>query len=363
MNRTIVDLSRRLCKPLAVAAALAIAAACSNAPTAPEVIALKPLRPANTAIASCTAWPGAVTLKGVGFLRPESAVWDQQSGFWYVSNQGAQANATDGFISKISKDGALVQLRWVAGLGNPSGMRILDGKLYVADPLLQATQPNYAVVMIDIASGTVQKTYTLDLSLMNNPNRGLNDLEVDKTTNALYASVFDTRPGFGETIIKVPLDGNGSNATQFIIPGTAGIRTNGVLIYKRDLIVMSGSGLFSRVGLDTRVVEAMGSTSFVDPLSGTPILDGIEWDGNAFLFTSHGLATGEPNYVDYLARILFVKNGAQYDRQEEKLCTLTDPSATYAPQGAADLGFDSTRRMVAIPALFGNAITFLTLGQ
>jgi hypothetical protein len=60
---------------------------------------------------------------------------------------------------------------------------------------------------------------------------------------------------------------------------------------------------------------------------------------------------------------LFVKNGARYDRKEEQLCTLTDPSATYAPQGAADLGFDSARRMVAIPHLFGNAITFLTLSR
>ncbi|MCC7000688.1 MAG: hypothetical protein IT357_00930 [Gemmatimonadaceae bacterium] len=329
----------------------------------PEVVALKSIRLPGEALASCTAWPGAVTLKGVGFLRPESAVWDQQSGFWYVSNQGAQANATDGFISKISKDGALVQLNWVAGLGNPTGMRILDGKLFVADPLLHATQPNYAIVMIDIATGTVRRTYTLDLSLMNNPNRGLNDLAIDKATNALYASVFDTRPGFGETIIKVPLDGDGSTATQFVVPGSVGIRPNGVLIHKRDLIVMSGSGLFSRVGLDTRVVEALGSTSFIDPTSGTPILDGIEWDGNAFLFTSHGLASGEPNYVDYLARALFVKNGARYDRKEEQLCTLTDPSATYAPQGAADLGFDSARRMVAIPHLFGNAITFLTLSR
>ncbi len=363
MKHTIVGLSRRVSIPLTVAASLVVAASCGDATTEPEVIALKSLRPAGTAIASCTVWPGAVTLKGVGFLRPESAVWDPQSGFWYVSNQGAQASTTDGFISKLSKDGALVQLNWVTGLGNPSGMRILEGKLYVSDPNLQATLPNYAIVAIDVASGALQKTYTLDISLMNAPNRGLNDLEVDKTTNALYASVFDTRAGFGETIIKVPLDGTGSNASQFVTPGSVGIRPNGILIYKRDLIVMSGSGGFSRVGLDTRVIEAMGSTSFVDPLSGTPILDGIEWDGNAFLFTSHGLATAEPNHVDYLARILFVKNGAQYARQEEKLCTLTDPTAAYAPQGAADIGFDSARRIVAIPQLFGNAITFLPLGK
>ena len=153
MNHTFAGLSSRACMPLAVAASLTLAASCGDA-TGPEVIALKPLRPAGTAIASCTLWPGAVTLKGVGFLRPESAVWDPQSGFWYVSNQGAQASATDGFISKVSKDGALVQLNWVTGLGNPTGMRILDGKLYVADPNLQATLPNYAVVAIDVASGT-----------------------------------------------------------------------------------------------------------------------------------------------------------------------------------------------------------------
>ena len=363
MNRTIAGLSRRVSIPLAVSASLVLAASCSDATTEPEVIALKPLRPAGSAIASCTVWPGAVTLKGVGLLRPESAVWDPQSGFWYVSNQGSQPGTTDGFISKLSKDGALVQLNWVTGLGNPTGMRILDGKLYVADPNLQATLPNYAIAAIDVASGTLQKTYTLNLSLMNAPNRGLNDIEIDRTTNALYASVFDTRPGFGETIIKVPLDGTGSDATQFVTPGTVGVRPNGLLIRNRDLIVMNGAGGFYSVGLDTRATTLLGSTSFVDPSSGTPILDGIQWDGNAFLFTSHGLATAEPNYVDYLARVLFVKNGAQYDRQEEKLCTLTDPTVAYGPQGAADIGFDSARRIVAIPHLFGNAITFLTLGR
>jgi hypothetical protein len=250
MTRTIVHPLRRVSAPLAVVASLALAA-CGDVPTVPEVVVLKsirlPVRPR-----SCTA-RRALLPQGVA-LRPGAPSGISR---WILVrlNQG-EANATDGFISKISKDGALVQLNWVAGLGNPTGMRILDGKLFVADPLLHATQPNYAIVMIDIATGTVRRTYTLDLSLMNNPNRGLNDLAIDKATNALYASVFDTRPGFGETIIKVPLDGDGSTATQFVVPGSVGIRPNGVLIHKRDLIVMSGSGLFSRVGLDTRVVEA-----------------------------------------------------------------------------------------------------------
>ena len=342
---------------------LIVAASCAEKVTAPTPAAFKPLLPAGAVLSACASWPGAITLKGVGFLRPESAVWDPVSGFWYLSNQGSQAGNTDGFISKLSKDGALVQLLWVTGLGNPTGMRILEGKLYVSDPNLLATLPNYAIVAIDVASGVVQKTYTLDINLMNAPNRGLNDLEIDKTTNALYASVFDTRAGFGETIIKVPLDGTGSNATQFVTAGSVGIRPNGLLIRNRDLIVMNGAGGFSRVGLDAHAIELLGSTAYVDPSSGTPILDGIEWDGNAYLFTSHGLATAEPNYIDYLARILFVSNGVQNVRQEEKLCTFVDPVAAYAPLGAADIGFDSVRRMVAIPQLFGNAITFLTLGK
>ena len=76
MKRTIVALSRRVFIPLTVAASLVVAASCGDATTEPEVIALKPLRPAGTAIASCTVWPGAVTLKGVGFLRPETGKED-----------------------------------------------------------------------------------------------------------------------------------------------------------------------------------------------------------------------------------------------------------------------------------------------
>ena len=328
------------------------------------------------ALGECTAWPGAVTISGVGFSRPESATWDSVSGFWYLSNQGTQAGATDGFISRIDRNDALAQLKWVSGLGNPSGMRILDGVLYVADPLYtpgDSTTTGNAILAIDIATGRIVRTYALATSLMNSANRGINDLVVDRATHAIYITVFSTTDGQGETILKVPMFGNGSDATRFVAagtldqPGPTGRRPNGLLLYQGGLIVINGEGNFRNVDLHTGSVELLGSTSFVPP-SGTPILDGLERDGNGLLFTQHGLA-GDATFGDYLALIRFSKNrsGTAYwnaegafwdlsnpDQQEEKLCTL-------AGQGAADIGFDPGRRMVAIPHLFGDKITFITL--
>jgi len=70
-----------------------------------------------------------------GFAHPESVLPVGEAIF--VSNLGAKLDPMgkdgDGFISRLSADGALVTLKAMTGLDAPKGMAFADGKLFVTD--------------------------------------------------------------------------------------------------------------------------------------------------------------------------------------------------------------------------------------
>ena len=85
-----------------------------------------------------------------GFIAPESAVFDASSQVIYVSNMGdhtKDAPAGDGFISRVSADGKLLELKWVTGLDNPKGLALANGRLYAGD--------DKDLVEIDLASAKI----------------------------------------------------------------------------------------------------------------------------------------------------------------------------------------------------------------
>jgi len=88
-----------------------------------------------------SAHAAAVTFKGVGLSTPESVLYDDASDAYLVSNIEGQPVAADGkaFISKLSPDGKVLELKWIeAGknkvtLNAPKGMAFANDLLYVAD--------------------------------------------------------------------------------------------------------------------------------------------------------------------------------------------------------------------------------------
>lgn len=81
-----------------------------------------------------------VLLREVGFLDPQAALHDPDEDVYLVSNSNGQAGEADGngFISRVSPDGARITLKWIDGAGAaaldaPKGMAIAGDKLYVAD--------------------------------------------------------------------------------------------------------------------------------------------------------------------------------------------------------------------------------------
>ncbi len=81
-----------------------------------------------------------ILLRDVGFLGPEAALHDPEADVYLVSNSnGGRGNADgNGFISKVSPEGIVLELKWIdgaagAGLDAPKGMALVGDKLYVAD--------------------------------------------------------------------------------------------------------------------------------------------------------------------------------------------------------------------------------------
>jgi predicted small lipoprotein YifL len=80
-------------------------------------------------------------IEGVGFATPESVLYDPAADVYLVANiNGSPSDEDDnGFISRLSPDGTLIELLWIDGqdegvtLDAPKGMAIIGDTLYVAD--------------------------------------------------------------------------------------------------------------------------------------------------------------------------------------------------------------------------------------
>ena len=100
-----------------------------------------------------------------GFSHPESVVFDGANDLFYVSNM-ANREPGDGFISKLSAEGELLEAVWIDGLNDPKGLLVHGEKLYVTD--------NKELVEIDIQGGNVARKIAV-------PNAAsLNDIAIDE---------------------------------------------------------------------------------------------------------------------------------------------------------------------------------------
>lgn len=100
-----------------------------------------------------------------GFSHPESVVQDKTDGVLYISNIG-EGEPGDGFISKVTKDGEIVELEWIIGLNDPKGLLVKNGTLYVTD----VTE----VVEMNIEAGEIIRRIPVKGAV------SLNDITIDR---------------------------------------------------------------------------------------------------------------------------------------------------------------------------------------
>lgn len=247
-------------------------------------------------------------------LTPESVQYDPRREVLYVSsfdvNYASDPEPT-GFISRIGLDGTVIDREWVAGLDAPTGMGILDDRLYVLE--------RGFLTEIDIDGGEVRARHAIPDSDF------LNDMTV-AADGSIYMT--DTRPSahadsriyrFKDGEVEVWLDGPEIN------------RANGLWAHDGELLVgNTGDGSLEAVDLATRHVRKVVTL-------GAGVVDGIRVDPQGNYLVSHW--EGQVYVVSPRGEVV------------EVLDTL--PEAT---DNTADFEFIPESRLLIIPTFLGNRV-------
>lgn len=256
-------------------------------------------------------------IEGVGFQGPESVLHDAAADVYLVSNINGQPTAADGngFISRVSPDGSVSELKWIDGaaegvtLDAPKGMAIVGDSLYVTDI--------DCVRVFVRTSGEPADDFCIEDATF------LNDIAVDQN-QVLYATDTggDDAPG---AVYRLRRDG----ARATLASGAQLGGPNGITVSPRGILVVSvQSGEIYRLSAD-------GQKTPVTPPSERR-LDGLVFlPDERFYFSSWG-------------------DSAVYE-------VGTDGSVSRIIEGVAgpaDMGYDAGRNRLLIPVLPGNALIF-----
>ena len=288
---------------------------------------LSALTPQATTVSSPP--PAALWTIATDLAAPESVYYDATSNSLFVSNINGQILEKDGngYISRLTAEGKVVNAKWATGLNGPKGMRSVGGTLWVSDI--------DEVVGIEIASGRITARVRVDGAQF------LNDLAtapdgtvyvVDSNLSRIYA-VKDGKSSIfveGAEAVEQPngllVDGNRlilGTLGPAPVPGAArggggGGRGRGA----------APSGKLLAFDLATRARTQVT----MEPVGG---IDGIEPDGRGgYLLTDV-----------FGSRLLHVAPGGA----ARTLLTFT--------QGGADFGYIGARRLAVVPFLFGNSVS------
>ncbi len=183
-----------------------------------------------------------------GFQHPESVIFDEQQQVFYVSNMAGKEEQ-DGFISKVSKDGEILDTLWTKGLKDPKGLLLHKESLLVTDVTY--------LVEIDPGSGEIiEKTKVKNA-------KSLNDIAADEEGNIYISDLA------GNRIFKRDSSGNISEWLS-----TSKLqRPNGLLVSEDKIFVASWGkeepGHFLVVDRKTKNIEKISS-------KGLGNLDGVQ---------------------------------------------------------------------------------------
>ena len=244
------------------------------------------------------------------FSFPESVFASSHHQWLYVSNTNAK---NTGFISRVSKTGKIDQLKWIDGLGSPTGMGMHKNKLFVAD--------GKVVHIIDVDSGKVMQSVTTDSVLM------LNDVTVSESGRVFISDILAGK------IFTIE-----QNELKLWYQNPQLPHPNGLLVHNNELIAVNlGSKLTQtptseefgsayRINLTDKSTTLINSSYKLGGLDGVVTLDGV-------FIISH-FPAGEIYKVTDKERIL--------------LGTLETSSA--------DIGIDEQQKMIFVPFLFKNKV-------
>jgi len=201
---------------------------------------------------------------------PESVLYDTVSGIVYVSNINGNPSGKDGngFVSRLSPAGKIIDLEWVKGLDAPKGMTIFNNHLFVTNI--------DEVVEIDIAAAKIIRRYPVKGSSF------LNDLAVNEQglfffTDTQLGCVFVLDKGIVNPWLK-----------EEMFAGANGLCYNNGFLY-----IGTGNSIIKADVATGEVVVAVANTGSVDGLflakNGKFIYS--DWKGSVFIAPPNGRPT------------------------------------------------------------------------
>jgi sugar lactone lactonase YvrE len=258
-----------------------------------------------------------------GIESPESAYFDSDSGYVFLSQIGAggpTGKDGDGRISKLSSDGRIVAARWITGLDAPKGLRSHGGRLWVSDI--------DHLVEIDIAEGrVVQRLAVKDAQF-------LNDVAIDAdgtvfVSDTLSSKIHRYRDG------QVDVFAAGEH-----------------LEYPNGLLVVNGSLLVAAWGRPNEdfSTEVPGRLFALDLDTGDKTLITPQPLGN--LDGLERVAEGRHLVSDWNAGKIWYVTPTGEARLVLQL-----------PKGAADIGYIADQQLLIVPQMLENRVTAFRLTQ
>jgi hypothetical protein len=275
-------------------------------------------------ISGAAAADAPTKLWELGWLEtPESALPDSDASVIYVSNIAGKPTEKDGngYISKVSIDGRMLEAKWVTGLDAPKGLIKSGGKVFVSDI--------DKLVEIDVASGKIAAKHEAPGA------KFLNDTAVDGVGN-VYVS---------DMLTNVIWRLSGGKLEPWL-SADALINPNGLFVDGDQLVVAAWGvmaedwstkvpGHLLAVSLKDKSVKALGS--------GAPVgnLDGLEPLGKDSFLVS-----------DWAAGKVFriARSG-----EATELIALSS--------GSADLGYDAKSKTAFIPLMKDGKLVAYRIGE
>ncbi len=257
--------------------------------------------------------------------QPESAVCTEA--FIYVSNVNGDPSAKDsnGFISKLYKNGAVCENQFIAGLNAPKGMCLVGNTLFVTD--------------LDKVAGfnilTKKQAFNFDFSVYN--TQFLNDICWDGD-KMLYVSSTDMNEIF---CIDLYLQKISSLNLKDSLSGTNGLCFHDSILYIVEMGNDSIKGGLAQVSFKNK------QATFSRMLNHTGILDGIFYWKDKLYFSDW-----QTNGNTTKAQIPI------FDLQTK---TLSNFPLHKSYNGIADITYDSLHHRIIAPIMEENKLEFWKL--
>jgi len=269
--------------------------------------------------------PFSLMVTDVGFSTPESVLHDPEADVYLVSNiHGAPAERDgNGFISRVSPDGRVLDLKWIDGtlpgvtLNAPKGMAFLGDTLFVTD--LDCLRRFHRRTGEPLQELCLENAYFLN-DLATSPQGDLYFTDSGSTEGP--GAVYLLRSG-ADVPQRVTL------ADGTVLEGEGLGAPNGIFADRRGLYVATfGSGeLFRITPMGERLQLLFPSKMALDGL--------LSLEERGFLFSSWG------------------DSAVYWIHADGRVAPLVENV-----EAPADIGFDATRNRVLIPLFREDALRF-----